>query len=76
MSRTSINGEWLLSRAPQRPEGSTELPDPGSITAIGVGNVPGNVHLDLGLEDLNLDSPELITVNHYEWLYARTPPDP
>ncbi len=65
---------WELVRAPARPEGSTELPT--GAEPVGTVEVPGNLQVQLGFEDLWLDSPELTTLNHHEWLYTRRFPSP
>lgn len=75
-STHSLNGEWQLYRSPLRPMETTELPSLDAAEHVGIGHVPGNVHLDLGFSDLNLDTPELISVNDSEWLYVRSVPTP
>src|SRR5581483_12209236 len=34
--------------------------------------LPGNLQMQLGFEDLWLDTPELTDLNHFEWLYSRS----
>ncbi len=74
-TRQLLSGNWQLSRAPipDRPRDSESAVPVGSTD--GIGNpvaLPGNVQLQLGFEDVWLDTPELTTLNHSEWLYQRT----
>lgn len=73
---SSLDGEWELLRSERRPVGSPLPPDITLAYRVGIGHVPGNVHLDLGFQDLNLDTEELVSVNDFEWLYLRTFPTP
>lgn len=69
-SRQLLSGDWQLARAPLRPEASTELPS--STVDVGTVHVPGNLQVQLGFEDPWLDTPELTTLNHWEWVYSRS----
>lgn len=72
VTRTTLSGEWSLAKAPLRPQGSTDLTDPSARTAMGTVELPGNLQLQLGIEDVYLDTPETTKLNHAEWLYSRT----
>lgn len=74
-TRTCLSGAWELGRAPlpvaKRSSGST-APEPAADWAPRTVELPGNLQLQLGFEDLWLDTPELTDLNHFEWLYTRS----
>jgi beta-mannosidase len=61
----------MLAKAPLRSEGSTEPPPEEEQVRVGDVSVPGNLQVQLGFEDPWLDTPELTTLNAFEWLYSR-----
>ncbi len=75
VTRTKLSGAWALARAPlaKDPRG-VESPLPaGSTDDLPESvQVPGNLQVQLGFEDLWLDTPELTNLNQSEWLYSRT----
>lgn len=71
MTRRTLDGEWQLERGPLRPAGDTELTAAAERTGFGTVALPGNLQLQLDVEDVWLDTPELTTLNHHEWFYSR-----
>jgi beta-mannosidase len=73
-TRELLSGDWKLGRAPLPTEArTTESPIPET-TSDGLPasvELPGNLQLQLGFEDMWLDTPELTNLNHYEWVYSR-----
>lgn len=63
---------WELYRAELRPIGASELPNLAAALAFGAVSVPGNLQTQLGLVEPWLDTPEVTTLNDYEWLYRTT----
>jgi beta-mannosidase len=73
-SRTCLSGTWSLARAalPDTPRSSgSPLPTAQSNGVPPAVEVPGNLQIQLGHEDLWLDTPELTNLNHSEWVYVR-----
>ncbi|MFN8221732.1 MAG: glutamine amidotransferase [Gaiellales bacterium] len=74
LTSTRLSGAWELQRAPlpSGPRGPGDPEPAGERDGLpATVDVPGNLQIQLGFEDLWLDVPELTNLNHYEWLYTR-----
>jgi beta-mannosidase len=75
LTRTLLSGAWELTRAPlaEGPRGIDSPLRTGSTDGLPESvEVPGNLQVQLGFQDLWVDSTDLTSLNQSEWLYSRT----
>ena len=72
VSRSLAGPGWQLWRTPLRPTGDRTLPDRTVARAYGSVTVPGDIQAQAGIADPWIDTPEVTSLNHDEWLHVRT----